>query len=205
MCLLVNFLCRKEEFINWLLMLNGVLMGKYNNSTGAKEKYRDITSILILGPQKSLGRGFYQAGCDGNTPATCNVKRWLGSPVESTWMFTLQGILTEDYEFFSPLEIAVCWQRVSWAGIPPGRHALELLFSGQGRQGSAAEEQKYFQDWTLSWKPEHPLLVWIEVKRIVEPVKNLHSRYVTDWSSASKQMLTVMYFWFWPLGWKFSV
>lgn len=36
MCLLVNFLHRKEEFINCLLILNGVLMGKYNNSTGAK-------------------------------------------------------------------------------------------------------------------------------------------------------------------------
>lgn len=40
-------------------MLNGVLMGKYNNSTGVKEKYRDIISILILEPCKHIGRGFY--------------------------------------------------------------------------------------------------------------------------------------------------
>lgn len=98
MCLLVNFLCRKEEFINWLLMLNGVLMGKYNNSTGAKEKYRDIISILILGPQKSLGRGFIRQVVMG---ALLPSAKWKGHwvPLLKVFEFSHWGVLMEDYEF----------------------------------------------------------------------------------------------------------
>lgn len=140
MCLLVNFLCRKEEFINWLLMLNGVLMGKYNNSTGAKEKYRDIISILILGLKKALVGGFIRQVMMGTLMPPA---KWKGGwvPLLKVFEYSHCKVFWWKITNFVPLEIAVCWQKVSWAGIPPGSDVLELLFSGQGRQGSTAEEQ----------------------------------------------------------------
>lgn len=205
MCLLVNFLCRKEEFINWLLMLNGVLMGKYNNSTGAKEKYRDIISILILGPQKSLGKGVLLGRLWREHSCHLQSEKEVGFP---SWKYL-------------NVHIARCfngrlWVLCHWKLLFVDRGCPELgfllgeipwSFCSLARAGKAAllKSKSISSIEHSAGNLNTPLLVWIEVKKIVEPVKNLHSRYFTDWSSASKQMLTLMYFWFWPLGWKFSV
>jgi len=68
-----------------------------------------------------------------------------------------------------PSNVTVC--RQSCRNFPSWEFLLKAVVMPESRNISSIEP---------CWKPERPLLVWIAVKRILDPAKNPCNRYFPD-------------------------